>query len=58
MIVQFITNQLCQFSIAEQLEIEAPVIVIVEAKRSDINSGMGQCMAVLAAGGAVGDDRI
>lgn len=42
----------CDFVIsqsAEQLEIEAPVIVIVEAKRSDINSGMGQCMAEMVA---------
>ncbi len=43
---------ICDFVIsqsAEQLEIEAPVIVIVEAKRSDINSGMGQCMAEMVA---------
>jgi hypothetical protein len=42
----------CDFLIsqsAEQLEIEAPVIVIVEAKKADINSGMGQCMAEMVA---------
>jgi hypothetical protein len=43
---------ICDFVLsqsAEQLEIEAPVIVVVEAKRSDINSGMGQCMAEMVA---------
>jgi hypothetical protein len=42
----------CDFLISqstEQLEIEAPVIVIVEAKKADINSGMGQCMAEMVA---------
>jgi hypothetical protein len=43
---------ICDFLIsqsAEQLEIEAPAIVIVEAKKADINSGMGQCMAEMVA---------
>jgi hypothetical protein len=43
---------ICYFLIsqsAEQLEIEAPVIVLVEVKRADINSGMGQCMAEMVA---------
>jgi hypothetical protein len=42
----------CNFLIsqsAEQLEVEAPVVVIVEAKKADINSGMGQCMAEMVA---------
>jgi hypothetical protein len=29
----------------EQLAIEAPAITIVEAKREDINAGIGQCLA-------------
>jgi hypothetical protein len=43
---------ICGFLIsqsAEQLEIEAPVIVIVEAKKADLNTGMGQCMAEMVA---------
>jgi hypothetical protein len=42
----------CDFLISrspEQLEIEAPVVVIVEAKKADISSGMGQCMAEMIA---------
>jgi hypothetical protein len=36
---------ICDFLISrstEQLEVESPVIVLVEAKKADINSGMGQ----------------
>jgi hypothetical protein len=33
----------------EQLEIEAPVLVLVEAKKADLNTGMGQCMAEMIA---------
>jgi hypothetical protein len=43
---------ICDFLISqsrEQLEIEAPVVVIVEAKRAEINSGIGQCMAEMVA---------
>jgi hypothetical protein len=43
---------ICDFLISrstEQLEIESPVIVLVEAKKADINSGMGQCMAEMVA---------
>lgn len=43
---------ICDFLITqstEQLEIESPVIVLVEAKKADINSGMGQCMAEMVA---------
>lgn len=42
----------CDFLIsrsAEQLEIEAPVLMVVEAKRAEISSGMGQCMAEMIA---------
>lgn len=43
---------ICDFLISrspEQLEIEFPVVVLVEAKKADINSGMGQCMAEMVA---------
>jgi hypothetical protein len=43
---------ICDFLLSqstEQLEIEAPAIVVVEAKRADINTGMGQCMAEMVA---------
>ncbi|MEM7797063.1 MAG: hypothetical protein AAF579_21755 [Cyanobacteria bacterium P01_C01_bin.118] len=43
---------ICDFVISqstEQLEIEAPVIVVVEAKKADLNVGMGQCMAEMVA---------
>lgn len=43
---------ICDFLISqstEQLEIEAPVLMIVEAERSEISSGMGQCMAEMIA---------
>ena len=33
----------------EQFEVEAPVIVLVEAKKADLNVGMGQCMAEMIA---------
>ena len=39
----------CFSQSAEQLKIEAPVIVIVEAKKADLNVGMGQCMAEMIA---------
>ena len=42
----------CDFLISrspEQLEIESPVVVLVEAKKAEINSGMGQCMASMVA---------
>ena len=42
----------CDFLISrspEQLEIEVPVVVLVEAKKADINSGIGQCMAEMVA---------
>ncbi len=43
---------ICDFLISrssEQLEIESPVVILVEAKNADINSGMGQCMAEMVA---------
>jgi hypothetical protein len=43
---------ICDFLISrsvEQFEIESPVVVLVEAKKADINSGMGQCMAEMVA---------
>jgi hypothetical protein len=45
-------NGVCDFLIsqsAEQLAIEAPTIVVVEAKRDDIKPGMGQCLAEMVA---------
>ncbi|WP_017654469.1 hypothetical protein [Fortiea contorta] len=34
---------------AEQLEIEAPAVVIIEAKKADLNLGIGQCIAEMIA---------
>jgi hypothetical protein len=45
-------NGYCDFLISkssEQLAIEAPAVVIVEAKRDDIKSGLGQCAAAMVA---------
>lgn len=45
-------NGVCDFLISrspEQFEIEAPAIVLVEAKRDNINSGLGQCIAEMVA---------
>ncbi|HIK30496.1 MAG TPA: hypothetical protein IGS17_18005 [Oscillatoriales cyanobacterium M59_W2019_021] len=45
-------NGMCDFLISrspEILEIEAPAIAIVEAKKADIKSGMGQCIAEMVA---------
>jgi hypothetical protein len=45
-------NGVCDFLISrspEQFEIEAPVVVLVEAKRDNINSGLGQCIAEMVA---------
>jgi hypothetical protein len=45
-------NGICDFLMSrseEQLLIEAPVIAIVEAKKDDLNSGMGQCIAEMIA---------
>ncbi|NEQ70919.1 MAG: hypothetical protein F6K21_36605 [Symploca sp. SIO2D2] len=45
-------NGVCHFLISlspEQLTVEAPTIVIVEAKKSDLKSGLGQCIAEMVA---------
>lgn len=42
----------CDFILSrssEQLEIEAPAVVIIEAKKADLNPGVGQCMAEMIA---------
>ncbi|NEQ64053.1 MAG: hypothetical protein F6K21_00730 [Symploca sp. SIO2D2] len=46
-------NGICDFLLSrspEVLEIEAPVIVIVEAKKADLKTGFGQCIAEMVAG--------
>ncbi|UBF26260.1 hypothetical protein K9N68_32935 [Kovacikia minuta CCNUW1] len=43
---------ICDFVISrspEQILIEAPVAVIVEAKKDDLNAGLGQCIAEMVA---------
>ncbi|NEQ49416.1 MAG: hypothetical protein F6K11_04675 [Leptolyngbya sp. SIO3F4] len=43
---------ICDFLISqskEQLLIEAPAVIIVEAKKEDLNPGLGQCLAELVA---------
>lgn len=45
-------NGICDFLISrstEQLMIESPVVTIVEAKRDDLNAGIGQCIAEMIA---------
>lgn len=42
----------CDFLISrspEQMEIEAPAVVIVEAKKADLKSGLGKCVAEMVA---------
>lgn len=42
----------CDFLVSlspEQFELEAPVIVLVEAKRDELTSGLGQCVAEMVA---------
>jgi hypothetical protein len=42
----------CDFLISrspEQFDIEAPAVVIVEAKRDNLNIGLGQCIAEMVA---------
>lgn len=41
-------NGICNFLISKsptQLEIEAPAVVIIEAKKENLNGGLGQCIA-------------
>ncbi|NEO27135.1 MAG: hypothetical protein F6K03_09635 [Kamptonema sp. SIO4C4] len=43
---------LCDFLLSqspEQLEIEAPAVIIIEAKKADLNTGIGQCIAEMVA---------
>ncbi|MBK1989443.1 hypothetical protein A0J48_018200 [Sphaerospermopsis aphanizomenoides BCCUSP55] len=45
-------NGICDFLLSRSsavLEIEAPVIVIVEAKKADLRTGFGQCIAEMVA---------
>ena len=45
-------NGICDFLISrspELLEIEAPVVVILEAKKADLKTGIGQCIAEMVA---------
>jgi hypothetical protein len=45
-------NGICDFLISKspsQLEIEAPAIVIIEAKKENLNGGLGQCIAEMVA---------
>jgi hypothetical protein len=45
-------NGVCDFLLSrspELLEIEAPAVMIVEAKKADIRTGFGQCMAEMVA---------
>ncbi|MEH2217844.1 MAG: hypothetical protein V7K72_12180 [Nostoc sp.] len=45
-------NGMCDFLLSrspEVLEIEAPVIVILEAKKADLRTGFGQCIAEMVA---------
>ncbi|WYL96206.1 MAG: hypothetical protein HEQ35_22395 [Gloeotrichia echinulata IR180] len=45
-------NGICDFLLSrspEVLEIEAPVMVIVEAKKADLRTGFGQCIAEMVA---------
>jgi hypothetical protein len=45
-------NGICDFVISrspEQILISAPVAVIVEAKKDDLNAGLGQCIAEMVA---------
>ena len=45
-------NGICDFLISqspEQIAVEAPVLVVVEAKKDDLKRGMGQCLAEMVA---------
>ncbi|OCQ91425.1 hypothetical protein BCD67_23730 [Oscillatoriales cyanobacterium USR001] len=45
-------NGVCDFLISrssEQLDIEAPVVILVEAKKEDLKVGLGQCIAEMVA---------
>ena len=45
-------NGICDYLISrspEMLEIEAPVVAVVEAKKADLKTGIGQCVAEMVA---------
>ncbi len=45
-------NGVCDFLVSrsrEQLTVEAPTIVVVEAKKADLKLGLGQCIAEMVA---------
>ncbi|MGF1535325.1 MAG: hypothetical protein ACFB4J_02405, partial [Elainellaceae cyanobacterium] len=45
-------NGTCDFLLSlspEQIAVEAPVLVVVEAKKDDLKRGMGQCLAEMVA---------
>ncbi|MFM6312871.1 MAG: hypothetical protein ACKPGB_32320 [Dolichospermum sp.] len=45
-------NGICDFLISKsptQLEIQAPAIIIIEAKKENLNGGLGQCIAEMVA---------
>jgi hypothetical protein len=45
-------NGICDFLISKslsQLEIQAPVVIIIEAKKENLNGGLGQCIAEMVA---------
>jgi hypothetical protein len=53
-------NGVCDFLIgqsAEQLVLEAPVVVLVEAKKADLKLGLGQCMAEMIAAQQFNQER-
>lgn len=45
-------NGICDFLISKsptQLEIQAPAVIIIEAKKENLNGGLGQCIAEMVA---------
>ena len=53
-------NGTCDFVISqspEQLVLEAPVLVVVEAKKDDLKQGMGQCLSEMVAAQRFNDQR-
>ncbi len=45
-------NGVCDFLLSrspEQIDIEAPAVIIIEAKKADLKSGLGQCIAEMVA---------
>lgn len=53
-------NGVCDFMISlspEQLDIEAPAIILVEAKKEDLKVGLGQCIAEMVAAQKFNENR-